>query len=201
VPVPVAYAEMTDQALLLEFGERGEGFLDGAFDWAGDAADAEIDDVEGVERQVAEVVVYGVDELLTRERVDPGLVFAAAGADLGDQYEAFRIGVECLFNDLVGDVRAVVVAGVDVVDAGRDCFLQDGMGFVHVTRRPIDAWAGELHCAIAHAVQGDGGAGEGEASAEGCWVRHWCLSSGSASEMEIEMREDYEPCLKHSLGG
>jgi len=40
---------MLDEALLLEFGEDGEWLCDGAFGWAVNAADAEVDDVELVE--------------------------------------------------------------------------------------------------------------------------------------------------------
>lgn len=108
---------MLDEALLLEFGEDGEGCGDGAFGWAFEAAYSEVDDVELVEAEVAEVVVDAVDDLLTGECGDPGCVCAAASTDFGDDDEAVRVGMERLFDDLVGDVRAVEVAGVDVIDA------------------------------------------------------------------------------------
>ena len=70
------------------------------------------------------------------------------------------------FDDLVGDVRAVEVAGIDVVDAGFDGFAQNGDGGRAILRRAKDMRAGELHGAVAHAVDGHIGAGEGEGSTE-----------------------------------
>ena len=94
------------------------------------AADAKVDDVEGVEAEVAKIVVDAVDEFLAREGVDPGFVRTAAGADLGDDDEVIGIGMERLADDLIGDVRTVEVAGVDVVDAGGDRLAQNGEGGV-----------------------------------------------------------------------
>ena len=59
-----------------------------------------------------------------------------------------------LGDDLVGDMRPVEVAGVDVVDAARDRLAQHGDAFGAVLRRAEDALAGELHGAVAHAVHG-----------------------------------------------
>jgi len=56
-------------------------------------------------------------------------------------------------DDLVGDVRAVSVGRVDVVDAQLDRgpqYLDRGRA---VARRPEDAGAGELHRAIADPVE------------------------------------------------
>ncbi len=57
-----------------------------------------------------------------------------------------------LTDDLVGDVRAVVVAGVDVVYAGRDSLAKDGGSTIQVPGRPIHAGPGQLHRAVAHPV-------------------------------------------------
>ena len=59
-----------------------------------------------------------------------------------------------LADDLVGDVRAVEVAGVDVIDAARHRLAQHGERRVAILRRPEHAGPGELHRAIAHAVHG-----------------------------------------------
>jgi hypothetical protein len=69
------------------------------------------------------------------------------------------------FDDLIGDVRAIEVAGVDVVDAGRDGFTEDGDGLRSVAWRSKDMGAGELHGSVADAVDGERGAGEGEGAA------------------------------------
>ncbi len=74
--------------------------------------------------------------------------------------------MERLPDDLIGDVGAIVVAGVDVVDAGGNGFPQNGDGSVSVTRRSPNLRTGELHCAIAHAVENHRCAGECEAAAE-----------------------------------
>ncbi len=53
----VAEAEMADQALPLQLGERGERLLDRAFARPVNAADAQVDDVEHVDAEVPQVVV------------------------------------------------------------------------------------------------------------------------------------------------
>ena len=57
-------------------------------------------------------------------------------------------------DELVDDVGAVVLRGVDVVDAELDRAAQDGAGGVEVAGRAEDALAGELHGAEADAVDG-----------------------------------------------
>ena len=59
-----------------------------------------------------------------------------------------------LANELVGDMRAVVVAGVDVIDPVRHRLAQHGERGVAILRRAEHAWAGELHGAIAQSVHG-----------------------------------------------
>ena len=162
----VADADMADESLLLEFGEGGDLLLNGTVAWAvALAEEAHVDDVEGIEAEVAEIVVHGRDEFGRGRCRVPGALRAAPAANLGDEGEAGRIGVERFANDLVGDVGAVVVAGVNVIDAGGYGFADDADGFRAVFGRTEDAWTGELHGAIAHAVDGDGGVGECEGAA------------------------------------
>ena len=59
-----------------------------------------------------------------------------------------------LADQLVGDVRAVEVAGVDVVHAARHRLAQHGERRVAILGRTEDAGPGELHRAVAHAVHG-----------------------------------------------
>ena len=54
-------------------------------------------------------------------------------------------------DQLVGDVGAVVLSGVDVVDAQLDGPTEHGQGRGPVTRRTRYAWTGELHRAEANA--------------------------------------------------
>ena len=57
-----------------------------------------------------------------------------------------------LADELVGHMRTVVVAGVDVIDAARDRFAQHRDRGVVVLRRPEHARPGELHGAVAKAL-------------------------------------------------
>ncbi|MDB5482889.1 MAG: hypothetical protein JWO83_3942 [Caulobacteraceae bacterium] len=59
-----------------------------------------------------------------------------------------------LADQLVGDMGTVEVAGVDVVDAGGQGLAQHGEGVLAILRGPEDAGAGELHGAVAHAIDG-----------------------------------------------
>ena len=65
-----------------------------------------------------------------------------------------RIRVERLADQLVGDVGAVEVAGVDVIDPTGHRLPQHGERRPAILGRPEDAGPGKLHRAIAHAVDG-----------------------------------------------
>ena len=104
--------------------------------------------------EIAQVVVHRLGQLFGRERREPGSILAAPGADLGDDDEIVGIGVQRLADQLVGDVRAVVVAGVDVVDAARDGLAQHGQCRVAVLGRAEHAGPGELHGAVAEPLHG-----------------------------------------------
>src|ERR1700733_3276366 len=101
-----------------------------------------------------------------REGMDPGLVFTAASAYLGDDHEAIRVGMERLFDDLIGHMRAVKVAGVDVVHASVNCLSEYGNCTFNVRRRTPDLRACELHRSVAHAVYSHRGAGQREGVVE-----------------------------------
>ena len=74
-------------------------------------------------------------------------------------------------DDLVGDVRAVVVAGVDVRDTQLHRLAQDGHGSVTVGGWAEHVRASQLHRAVAHA--GDGQTvGQSERSAGKCLRCH-----------------------------
>ena len=78
-------------------------------------------------------------------------------------------------DELVGDVGAVEVAGVNVVDAGVDGLAQNGKGGGVVAWRAEDVGSGKLHGAVAEAVHGGAGAGEGKGAAEGGGLCQLCL--------------------------
>ena len=78
---------------------------------------AQVDHVEDIDAQIAKIVVHGLGQLRGRGRRQPGSIVTAPGPDLGDDDEVVRIRMQRLADQFVGDVRAVVVAGIDVVHA------------------------------------------------------------------------------------
>ena len=128
---------MADQPLFLQLGEGGELNLDRPFARRVNFAhNAVIDHVQRLKAEVAQVVVNRALELLGRNGGVPRGVVAAHRADLGDDRQTRRIGMQRLADDLIDDVRAVKVAGVDVIDAACDRFAQHGDRFGAIFRRP-----------------------------------------------------------------
>ena len=81
---------MLNEALLLEFSERGERIFERLVFRSDESAEPEIHDLERIETQVAQIVVYGVHDLPARACVRPGTVRAAAGADFGHDDQIIR---------------------------------------------------------------------------------------------------------------
>ena len=107
----VAQADVAHETLQLQFGQRSERLLERAVGRSMDAEHAaKVDDVEDVQAEVAKVVVNRVGQCLARHGRDPRTVRAAPGADLGDDDQVVTIRMQRLADDLVGDVRAVIVA-------------------------------------------------------------------------------------------
>ena len=162
----VAQTEVANQALMLEFGKRGQWLFDRTLRRAGKSSDSQVDHIENFEPEVAKVVVDGVSQLLTRKRRRPRLIRSAAGANLGHDHQALGIGMQRLLNDLIGDMRAVVVAGIDVVHACGDGLAQNRSGGLKVTRRAIDLRTCQLHRSVSHAVDAHRRIWEGKSAAE-----------------------------------
>src|SRR5580700_86307 len=111
---------MLNDALLLQFSERGERLFKGLVIRSGESAEPEIHYMERIEAQIAEIVVYGVDDFLARTCVRPGTIGAAARTVLGHDHQIIGIRMQRLLNDLIGYMRTVVIAGVNVVHARGD---------------------------------------------------------------------------------
>ena len=62
--------------------------------------------------------------------------------------------MERLLDDLIGHMGTIKVAGIDMVDAGRNGLSQHGQRTVHITWRSPHLWACKLHGAIPHAIYG-----------------------------------------------
>src|SRR3546814_4426295 len=77
---------------------------------------------------------------------------AAPNADLSHNHKVGVVGVKRFANDLISDVRAIKIAGVDMVDARFHRPTQDRHRFRAVAGRAEHARYGKLHRAIAHPV-------------------------------------------------
>src|SRR4029077_20129015 len=76
-----------------------------------------------------------------------------------------------LFDKLIGDVRAIEVAGVDVGDTEANNLAQDRECTVVVCWRPEYMWTSQLHGAVPHASK-DQIVGELECASWQCCRRH-----------------------------
>lgn len=77
----------------------------------------------------------------------------------GDDNEIVRVRVKRLLDELIGYVRTVKVAGIDMVHSGGDDLAQNSDCTGNIARGTPDSLVavlpGKLHDAVAHAVQGD----------------------------------------------
>src|ERR1700722_10066317 len=81
----VAQPDMTHQTLPLKVGEDGERRFERTLGGVMHVEHAaQVDYVEHIQTQIAEVVVDRLSEFFAREGRDPRSILAAPGADLGD---------------------------------------------------------------------------------------------------------------------
>src|SRR5262249_41049971 len=114
----VAQTDLTDQPLTLEFCQHGQRLRNRSLRRFRESANPKIDDVQCVKAEISQVVMNGINQLLARESMRPGFIWSATSAHFGDDHETIRIRMERLLNDLIGHMRTVVVAGIDVVHTG-----------------------------------------------------------------------------------
>jgi hypothetical protein len=74
---------------------------------------------------------------------------SAARAEFCDDDEIVGIGMQGFLDETIGDMRAIKIARIDMVHAAFDSQAQHGQCRIVIFRRPEDAGAGKLHCAIA----------------------------------------------------
>src|SRR5690606_10641636 len=122
--------------------------------------------------EIAKIVLDGTAQFVARIGGQPFGLVVAPRADLGDDDEVVRVRMQGFANDAVGDVRAVEIAGVDVVDAARHRLAQHGYGFGTVPGRTVDAGSGQLHGAVAEATDPAVAESEGSGFFD---VGHGCL--------------------------
>ena len=61
--------------------------------------------------------------------------------------------MECFFDQLIGDMRPIKIAGVDVIDSEPNDLAQGCDRAVAIFWWPEYVWTSELHGAVAHASQ------------------------------------------------
>src|SRR5579862_448264 len=114
-----------------------------------------------------------VDELLAGESMNPGLVRTAPSAQFGNDHETISVRMESLLNDLIGHMRSVVVAGINVIHAGLYRLAKNSNGGIDVPWWSPDAGSGELHGAVSHAIQGYRCTRKREVSSKIGLFNHW----------------------------
>ena len=60
-----------------------------------------------------------------------------------------------LTNDLIGDVRTIEIASIDVIDTECYRLTENGNGGIHVTGRTKHSRSRELHCTVAQTIERD----------------------------------------------
>jgi len=108
---------MLNETLLLKLSERREGLFERLVFRGGESAESQIYDLERFDTQVTQIVVYSGNDLLARACVNPGTVGTAARTDFGHNHEIIWVRIQRLFDELIGDMRSVEIAGIDVVHA------------------------------------------------------------------------------------
>ena len=84
-------------------------------------------------------------QISLREGRVPRPIFTARDADLGDDNQIRGIGVKRFADELIGDVRAIGLARIDVIDAARHRLVQHRNRLLPILRRPEDLGSGHLH--------------------------------------------------------
>jgi hypothetical protein len=82
---------MVNETLVFEFSEHGEWLFKWLVFRSGESAEPEIHNLERIEAQVAQIVMYGVDDLPARACAKPGTVGAAAPTDFGHDHQIIGI--------------------------------------------------------------------------------------------------------------
>ena len=146
----VADADPADQPFGPELDHRADLVVELLVGF-GRAEDPEVDDVHLLDVERAQVVLDTGAQLGRARGRQPRTLGVAAGPDLAHDDEAFGVRVQGRVDQLVGDIRAVVLRGVDVVDTELDRAPEHRDRGVPVPRRAEDARARKLHRAEADA--------------------------------------------------
>ena len=120
----------------------------------------QLEQVDGLDAQAAQAHLELLAQVARIAQRDPDVRAGPQQSRLGRDHQPV-IGMQRLANDVLGDVGAVGVGGVDEVHAQFDGAAQHPDAFVAVGGRAPHALAGQAHCAEAEPVDGQVAA-EGE---------------------------------------
>src|SRR5579863_775825 len=104
-----AQPDMLNETLILEFSERGERLFKWLVFRSGESAKPQIHHLQRIEAQVAQIVLYGIDNLLARARMEPRTISAAASTDFGDDHQVVGVRMQRLLDNLIGYMRTVEI--------------------------------------------------------------------------------------------
>ena len=172
-------AETQEQDRLLD-STRGDKIRHRAYEIyleRGSEPGRELEDWLQAERELTTDADQSSNRPLTSK---PGTIGAAAPTDFGHDDQIIRIRMQRLLNDLIGDMRTVEIAGVDVVHARRDSLAQNRDRTGNIAWRapnPLVAiLSGELHSPITDPVYTQRGAREHKAATETLLLCHFVFS-------------------------
>ena len=179
-------AETQEQDRLLD-STRGDKIRHRAYEIyleRGSEPGRELEDWLQAERELTTDADQSSNRPLTSK---PGTIGAAAPTDFGHDHQIIGIRMQRLLNDLIGDMRTVEIAGVDVVHARRDSLAQNRDRTGNIARRApnklVSILSGELHRPITEPVYSQRGAGERKAATENCFVCHFVKVSPTSSSL------------------
>jgi hypothetical protein len=96
--------------------------------------------------------MHGACQFFSGKGRIPGSVGSAARPDFGDNHQITGIGMKSFADELIDDVRAVIVAGIDMIDTTLDRFAQHRKRTLPVLRRSEHPWARKLHGSVPHSL-------------------------------------------------
>src|SRR4029077_2573610 len=109
----------------------------------------QVDDIDLLHLEASQVGLDPGAQLVGPLRGDPAALPVTLSADLGDQDQVLWVWMERSMDQLIGDVGAVILGRVDVVDAELDGPAQQRKGRGPIARRSQHTRTRQLHGAVA----------------------------------------------------
>src|SRR5262249_51041489 len=115
---------------------------------------------------ISKIVMNRINQFLPGKSMNPGLVWAAAGADFRNDHQMVGIGIKRLLDNLIRDMRTIEIARIDVVHSGFDSCPQNTDGTIRIAGWSPNLGTRQLHRTISHTVYGHRRVCKGVASPE-----------------------------------